>query len=910
MKYQQSSKREEKSKFITNQLTNMAHIPIQSYLYLLLGTTLFSCAPQELKTPFELKCENIPVPVGVDTQTPRLSWKLPLLEEDSINRVEIWLSTDSTQLSGRQSGYWNKSIIGAPIRVSYDGQPLDSYTTYYWKIGYQTSSKQKTTFSPISSFTTGCLSSDNWKGKWITDKHDITYRPAPYYRKSFQLDKTIEQALLTIASAGLHELSVNGQRAGNHFLDPMYTHFDKRILSVTHDVTSLLSLGENVIGVQLGNGWYNHQSTAVWFFDKASWRNRPKFTAQLHLRYTDGTTEYLGTDSTWQTTDSPVIFNSIYTAEHYDAQKELAGWDSPGFNATGWYHAQETESPTETIKSQVMHPIRETARYTATQCKKINDSCYVYHFPKNIAGVTELKVKGKKGTKLRLKHGELLDKNGMVNMANIDYHYRPTDDSDPFQTDIVILSGKQDRFMPKFNYKGFQFVEVSSSAPIQLSDENLIAVEMHSDVPAIGYWSSSSDLLNKIWKATNSSYLANLFGYPTDCPQREKNGWTGDAHIAIETGLYNFDGISIYEKWMNDFCDEQKDNGVLPCIIPTSVWGYDWANGVDWTSAVAIIPWEIYRFYGDTTLLRRMYGPIKKYVSYIESISTNHLTDWGLGDWVPVRSKSNITLTSSIYYYTDVCILAKAARLFGYAEDASYYNTLAQKIKEAINTSFLNKETGIYAEGTQTELAMPLYWGIVPEEDKKKVAARLHELVEKDDYHLDVGLLGSKALLSAMSDNGYAETAYKVASQDTYPSWGYWIKQGATTLHENWRTDVVIDNSYNHIMFGEIGAWLYKGLGGIQIDEKHPGFKHILLKPFFPADMNELTIRYNTPYGWLNINWVRQTNDCIRYTIDIPAGTSATFVPFTMPEPQKSITLQAGKHSLELDFIHQLINQR
>ena len=173
MKYQQSSKREEKSKFITNQLTNMAHIPIRSYLYLLLGTTLFSCVPQELKPPFELKCENIPVPVGVDTQTPRLSWKLPLLEEDSINRVEIWLSTDSTQLSGRQSGYWNKSIIGAPIRVSYDGQPLDSYTTYYWKIGYQTSSKQKTTFSPISSFTTGCLSQDNWKGKWITDKHDI-----------------------------------------------------------------------------------------------------------------------------------------------------------------------------------------------------------------------------------------------------------------------------------------------------------------------------------------------------------------------------------------------------------------------------------------------------------------------------------------------------------------------------------------------------------------------------------------------------------------------------------------------------------------------------------------------------------------------------------------------------------------
>ena len=227
----------------------MAHIPISVLFVFTIGyNPILMCTSRAKKTPFELKNVRIyPFLQEQILKTPRLSWKLPLLEEDSINRVEIWLSTDSTQLSGRQSGYWNKSIIGAPIRVSYDGQPLDSYTTYYWKIGYQTSSKQKTTFSPISSFTTGCLSPDNWKGKWITDKHDITYRPAPYYRKSFQLDKTIEQALLTIASAGLHELSVNGHRAGNHFLDPMYTHFDKRILSVTHDVTSLLSLGENVI---------------------------------------------------------------------------------------------------------------------------------------------------------------------------------------------------------------------------------------------------------------------------------------------------------------------------------------------------------------------------------------------------------------------------------------------------------------------------------------------------------------------------------------------------------------------------------------------------------------------------------------------------------------------------------------
>ena len=406
--------------------------------------------------------------------------------------------------------------------------------------------------------------------------------------------------------------------------------------------------------------------------------------------------------------------------------------------------------------------------------------------------------------------------------------------------------------------------------------------------------------MNKIWAATNSSYLANLFGYPTDCPQREKNGWTGDAHITIETGLYNYDVISIYEKWMNDFCDEQKTNGVLPCIIPTSVWGFDWANGVDWTSAIAIIPWEIYRFYGDDTLLRRMYESIKKYVTYIESISKNNLTDWGLGDWVPVHSKSDVTLTSSIYYYVDAMILSKAAALLGNQEDACYYGKLAEKIKIAVNRQFLNTETGIYANGTQTELAMPLYWDVVPEEYKTKVASNLNDLVIRNNNHLDVGLLGSKALLNALSDNGYAQTAYTVATQKTYPSWGYWITSGATTLHENWRMDVIIDNSLNHIMFGEIGAWLYKSLGGIQIDENQPGFKHIWLRPFFPKDIDFLNIRYNTPYGWLNISWIKEKDNQIKYSIEIPAGTSATFIPDVGVSQKGMQHLSAGKHVFKL----------
>ena len=396
--------------------------------------------------------------------------------------------------------------------------------------------------------------------------------------------------------------------------------------------------------------------------------------------------------------------------------------------------------------------------------------------------------------------------------------------------------------------------------------------------------------------------MDNLFGYPTDCPQREKNGWTGDAHIAIETALYNFDAITVYEKWLLDFIDEQRENGVYPCIVPTSVWGFDWANGVDWTSASIIIPWEIYRFYGDETLMRRMYPSAKKYVAYIESISKDNLTDWGLGDWIPVRSKSDVTLTTSIYYYTDVSIMAKAAKLFGYVDDAVYYEALADRIKESINDRYLDKETGLYASGTQTELAMPLYWNIVPDGYREKVAEQLNRRVVQDSCHIDVGLLGSKALLGALSDNGYPETAYRVATQETYPSWGYWIKNGATTLHENWRIDVVIDNSLNHIMFGEIGAWLYKTLGGLRIDESNPAFRHVSLRPYFPENLDYLEIEHETPYGCISTSWKRDDEGNILYEFDLPECVSAMFTPLGDNVTYNGDTIFfTGSHKLKLE---------
>ncbi|WP_051292842.1 alpha-L-rhamnosidase [Olivibacter sitiensis] len=868
------------------------------FLFLLVPLDHLSVAQTRIAiTAF--KVEHLQNPIGIDVEHPRFSWVLSDDRSDAMQSAyQIKVSTDSLGLAKGIGELWDTGKwLSSQNRASYAGKLLKPFTKYYWRLDVWDRDGEKTSSTIISSFETGMMNERNWKGAWISDNQGIEVKPAAYFRKQFTSNKKIKSARAYIAVGGLYELYLNGEKVGNHRLDPAYTRFDRRNLYVSYDVTKQLKQGENAIGVLLGNGWYNHQSTAVWFFDKAPWRARPTFCLDLRITYEDGTIETIVTDKSWKTNLSPIVFNSIYTAEHYDARLEQPGWNRPDFDASKWKDIVHRAAPSQHIVSQMMHPIRNVEQIIAKSIHKINDTTYVFDLGRNISGVSEIKVKGKEGTVLRLKHGERLYENGHVDISNIDQHYRPKDDKDPFQTDIVILSGKgEDHFMPKFNYKGFQYVEVTSSAPISLNKESLSGYFMHSDVPVKGNIHSSNPLINKIWEATNSAYLSNLFGYPTDCPQREKNGWTGDAHIAIETGLYNFDGITIYEKWLADHRDEQQPNGVLPSIIPTSGWGYEWGNGPDWTSTIALIPWNIYLFYGDSTLLRHSYLPLKQYVDYIDRLYPDGLTTWGLGDWVPVKSKSPVELSSSIYYYVDALILAKAAKLFGKEGDYDTYSQLANKIKEAINRKYLNTETGIYGQGLQTELSMPLYWGVVPEELKAKVAKNLADRVAADDFRLDVGLLGTKSVLNALSENGYADIAYKLASRDDYPSWGWWIRNGATTLYENWDIGSASDISMNHIMFGEIGAWLYKGIGGIKPDPDHPGFEHILLEPNFVTGLDTFEASHVGPQGEIKTAWARKGKKVL-LQIKVPANSRATL---KLPE-NDGRKLYEGKRSLGVD---------
>lgn len=823
-----------------------------------------------------LKCEHLVNPIGIDATSPRLHWQMNDSREGALQTAyQVIVGTDSLEVTSGKGNVWETGkVSGSEMLITYAGKPLQPFAKYYWTVVLWDKDLQKLAPATVATFETGMMQISNWKGEWISDSKDINLKPAPYFRKQFQPSGKVKSARVYIAAAGLYELSINGQRVGDHRLDPMYTRFDRRTLYVTYDVTSLINAPTVALGVLLGNGWYNHQSTAVWYFDQAPWRDRPKFCLDLRITYQDGREEIIKSGTDWKTSLSPIIFNSIYTAEHHDTRLSQPGWDKPGFDDSKWKNAIPVNAPSKNIVAQQLHPIRFVEEIAPVGTLMYSSQHYVYNLGRNISGISQISVKGEKGTEIRLKHGERLKQDGLVDQSNIDVHYRPTDDKDPFQTDIYILNGDgEETFWPHFNYKGFQYVEVTSNKPIEIT--KMTGFFMHSDVLPIGNVTSSNDVLNKIWKATNVSYLSNLQGYPTDCPQREKNGWTGDAHIASETGLYNFDGITVYEKWLADHRDEQQPNGVLPAIIPTSGWGYTWANGPDWTSTIAIIPWNVYLFYGDSKLLADNYEALKRYVDHITDLSPNGITDWGLGDWVPVKSVTPKELTSSIYYFVDTDILAKAAKLFGKDDDYQKYSSLAKKITDAINKKYLNRETGIYGQGLQTELSAPLFWGIVPENLKDKVAKNLANRVIADGKHLDVGLLGTKTILNALSENGYADLAYEVAAQQDFPSWGWWIVNGATSLYENWPIDAKSDISLNHIMFGEIGAWYYKALGGLKPDVAQPGFKNIMLEPHFVKGLNSFQTTHKGPYGEIQSNWKRDGKKVI-YQVVIPANSMAT----------------------------------
>ena len=829
--------------------------------------------------PVSLKCEYTVNPIGIDALKPRLSWRLQDERRGAAQTAwQILVATDSLQLLRGKADAWNSGKIYSDKtnNIQYKGSALQSRKKYYWKVMLWDKDGKPSASSAVASWEMGILQLKEWRGYWINDGNDTTFKPAPYFRKTFAAAPGIKKATAYICGLGYYELRINGKKVGDHVLDPGYTRFDKTALYVTYDITSAFSNGENAIGILLGNGWYNEQSRAVWYFHKAPWRERPKFLLNIYVEYVNGKTDLIVSDSSWKTSPSPIIFNNLYSGEYYDARIEQKDWNQPGFNDTEWIKAVACRPQAGKLTAQVMPPVRITKEIKPVSVKRLSDTLYVFDMGQNFAGLSKLHVSGERGTVISLKHGEDLSANGgtRLNQKNISVHYRFEDSTEAAQTDKFILKGEgTEEFTQHFAYHGYRYVEVKSDKPINLTANSLTGLVVHTDFERIGTFSCSNDLLNKIYTAGIWSYISNAHSIPTDCPQREKNGWTGDGHIAAEVGLYNFDAILFYEKWINDFVDEQRQSGELPGIIPSSGWGYTFGNGPVWDAAMIFIPWYIYQYYGDDYLIHKYYPHYKRYVDYLTfRADSNHIQHIGLGDWSPYKSRTPIELTSTSYYYQQALLLSKFASITGKKEDEKYYLQLAEKIKSSINQNLFDKEKSIYANGTQTALSTMLCQDVVPAEYKDRVVDNLVRKAEENDNHLDVGMIGSKYLLNALTENGRNDVAYKIATQTSRPSWGWWLAQGETTFQEGWG----LGPSRNHIFLGEIVAWFYKALAGINIDPAKPGYKNIIIKPQFAEGLSSVAAKTTSVHGDIISSWER-SGDNIRVNVTIPPNSTATF---------------------------------
>lgn len=871
------------------------------YIRLALGIVLFAACKKDKVDVSGMYCEYLRAPICIDTPHPRFVWNYSS-EANNFEQGEysLSISTDK-QLLTKHSGsnkefWWNSGNIQSGESMGkYTGQEkLLSHTKYYWQVTAYDKNNKYTIVSPIDSFETAILTPDEWKGVWITDRHDKDFTPAPMLRKTFVVkDNQIQQANLFVSAAAYCKMNMNGTPVSASVLNPGYTHYDKRNLYSVFDVTSLLQPGENVLSAVLGNGFYNEIApVATWDFEKARWRNRARMICELHLQYTNGTSQVIASDASWKTTTGPYLQNNIYSGDLYDARLEIEGWEQPGFDDSAWKNAIQVEAPSPLLVAQTMPSIEAEREISAVSMKNFGDSLYVYDFGVNMSGFCRLSIRGEKGTKVTLRHAEIQKADGNIEMGNIDIYYKPLPDL-AFQTDTYILNGGEEEFTPHFTYHGFQYVEVKADRPVKLSKESLKALFIHTAVEPVGRFSCSNELLNKIWKATNQSYLSNLMSIPTDCPQREKNGWTADAHICMDLGLLNYNGITFYEKWINDFVDNQTAEGRISGIIPSSGWGYDDWIGPVWDAAMFIIPMAIYHYYGDTKSIETIWPVCEKYLAYLAAReNTDGTVTYGIGDWVFYDTQTPTDYTTTCYYYLDNLYMSQFARLIG--KEGAAYARKAEKLKTFINTRYFDAEKGLYANGSQAAQGVALYLGIVPPEYEQKVADNLSLLVKKNQNRLDFGMLGSKTVLRMLTKYGYADQAYELATGEESPSWGNWIKKGLTTLAETWKLSPMFkDASLNHVFLGDIDAWMYNALAGINYDEQQPGFKHILIRPHFVKGLDWVKAEYRSIKGRIRSEWKRSGNE-ILVNLTIPVNTTAT-----VTVGKKEIELPAGEHSLK-----------
>jgi len=721
---------------------------------------------------------------------------------------------------------------------------------------------------------------------------------SPAFEKTFAVSRAVREATLHITGVGFYEASLNGVKVGRKVLDPSPTRFDKRVLYSSYDVTSQLKPGDNRLDVLLGHGWYDVRSVAVWNFDNAPWRDFPRMLAQLEIVYAGGAREVVVSDATWRQVASPVGFDCI-------REGEVIGKNAQGAPdlAKQKVMAEVVPAPAGKLVAEAIPPSVVTREVRMDSAREIKPGVWVVNFGQNMAGWARLTLRGQKaGDVVTVKYGEKVKADGALSMEGTDAHFRyPASfrvlPGGHFQTDRFVCDGSAEQvYEPRFTYNGFQYVELSGLKEAPTPD-TAIACVVHTDFTDAGRFLCGNELVNKMQHAILWAYRSNFVnGYPTDCPHREKNGWTGDAQLAAELAMFNFHNTAAYEKWINDIIDEQRPDGNVAAIIPTSGWGYTWGNGPAWDSALLIIPWTLYVYQGDTRVLEKAYPAMRLYVDYVTSRAKDGIASHGLSDWTPVKTKTPTEVTSTGYYYLDAQIVARAAELLGKTDDAKKYAALAASIREAFNKQ-LYKGEGVYSIGSQTAQSCALHQGLVPEPERAKVEAKLAEVVLQNKAYPDFGILGSKYIFRSLSEAGRSDLAYAMATKEDGASYGTWIKRGATTFWEDWAEGA----SRNHIMFGDVSAWFYQYLGGIRLADEVSAvaeraetgavaFKEFVISPDPVEGLGWVKAEHDSPYGMIRSNW-KKAEGVFTLEVEVPVNTTATVYLPVKPDA-KNVTAE------------------
>ena len=889
-----------------------------------LATGRESGAAFSVLTPERLRIESLEDPIGVDSERPRLSWKLASRKPDarglSQSAYQVLVASAAELLNNNQGDVWNSGRISSThfVLIEYAGKPLRSHTTYFWKLRTWDQDGTPSKWSMPARWTTALLSASDWNAKWIAADLDgpsqtpaienigglnNAAKPLPIFRRDFELKGAIRSAVIYVSGLGQYELRLNGKNVTNTVLDPGWTNYRKTVLYNTYDLSRQLHKGKNAFGVLLGNGMYNVPNDKDRYTKFTGFFGQPKLILQLHVTYADGTETTIISDASWKSTNGPITFSSTYGGEDYDARKDWPGWDTTGFNDSKWTKALEVQGPGGALSGHIIPPIRVVKTFQPVKIAEPQPGVIVYDLGQNFAGWPRITVRGRAGDTVNLISGELLDTHGMVTQ-----HSANASRSSGNRFSYTLKGGGDEVWHPRFSYWGFRYVQVDGASRSNSGDGKPVIVSLeghfiHDDSGVDGSFISSKPLFNNIHHLIDAAILSNMVSVLTDCPHREKLGWLEQTHLAGTSIMFNYDVSHLYQKIADDIGDAQLSDGLVPAIAPEYVAFVD-RNGVstsfrdspEWGSAAIISPWIAYQFYGDKRLLVDHYDQMRRYAAYLGAKSNDHMLAYGLGDWYDIGPKppgeSQLTgkgLTATAVYYQDLTILQQIAALLGKPEDAQGFASQAHAVKSSFNAHLFHPETNRYDLGSQTAQAMPLALGLVPEGHREAVLANLVEDIRKHDNHVTAGDIGFHYVVRALSDEGRSDVLYDMLARTDSPSYGYQLTKGATALTEAWDTNP--DSSQNHFMLGHGEEWFYRSLAGIDFDLSHTVPKQILIRPSPVGDIETVAAIYNSVLGSISSVWHRKDNTFILDVI-IPPGASATI---QIPTTHASTLKESGR---------------